>query len=128
MPTLHPHAHSHGSTAAPATDGIVIHKASIYDTFATPLVVRSNAKIAKLAGVKPGDKVLDFGCGPGSLTLSMKEATGPTGKVYGLDASPEMIKVAQDNATRKGLAVNFQLGVGEAMPFEDNTFDLIVSR
>lgn len=131
MPQMHTHspeAHSHRSVAAPETKGLVIHRASSYDFFTKFWLSSNNQKIFRLSGAKAGDKVLDFGCGPGSLTVAMKQGMGQSGEVYGLDASPEMIEVAQRKANRKGVAVNFQVGLAEALPFPDATFDLVVSR
>jgi demethylmenaquinone methyltransferase/2-methoxy-6-polyprenyl-1,4-benzoquinol methylase/phosphoethanolamine N-methyltransferase len=64
--------------------------------------------VIELANVKPGDRVLDVGCGTGSLSLTAQSYAGPTGKVYGIDAAPEMIEVAKKKASRSGLGVVFE--------------------
>jgi demethylmenaquinone methyltransferase/2-methoxy-6-polyprenyl-1,4-benzoquinol methylase/phosphoethanolamine N-methyltransferase len=72
--------------------------------------------------------VLDVGCGTGSLAVALKMSAGPTGSVHGIDAAPEMIDVARRNASKSGVKVDFQVGLGEAIPFANGTFDLVVSQ
>ena len=51
-----------------------------------------------LAQVKPGDCVLEVGCGTGTLTLAAKRQAGPTGKAFGIDVIPGMIEKSQRKA------------------------------
>lgn len=118
------HSHSH----EPTTQGIVIHRASLYQKFFGLLLRPSEGRVVELAKVKTGDKVLDAGCGPGTLSIRAKKEAGQNGKVYGIDASPEMIELARQNALKAGQPVDFQLGVIEDFPFADNTFDVVLSR
>jgi demethylmenaquinone methyltransferase/2-methoxy-6-polyprenyl-1,4-benzoquinol methylase/phosphoethanolamine N-methyltransferase len=126
------HSHSHGShshsDATPDTKGSVIHRAGSYNKLSKSMLRASEETITKLAYIKPGDTVLDMGCGPGSLTIRAKMRAGQNGQVYGIDPSPEMIEVARRNAAEAGVAVNFQIGVAEALPFETGTIDVVVSR
>jgi len=46
-------------------------------------------------GIKPGDKVLDFGCGPGGYIIPASKAVGASGRVYALDVLPEAVNMAQ---------------------------------
>jgi ubiquinone/menaquinone biosynthesis C-methylase UbiE len=116
----------------PETTGLTIHWAPQYDIFSRLLgmgVNRPNSRmVIELAKVKPGDKVLDVGCGTGNLTLTSKSVTGASGAAYGIDASPEMISVAQKKAKRAGADVVFDVGLVEKIPFPDATFDVVVSR
>jgi ubiquinone/menaquinone biosynthesis C-methylase UbiE len=125
--------------SGPETQGITIHWAHHYDMFTRVFgmgVDRSGSKqVIELAGVKPGDKVLDVGCGTGNLTLTARSYAGPKGQVYGIDASPEMIEVAKKKAETldqssppQSPAVIFQMGLMEKLDFGDATFDVIVSR
>ena len=117
---------------APHTTGATIHWASQYDLMSRLLgmgVDRPNSKmVIELAKVKPGDKVLDVGCGTGSLTLTAQSYAGPGGKVYGIDAAPEMIEVAREKASRLGPQVVFKVGLIEQLAFPETIFDVVISR
>lgn len=80
----------------------------------------------KLARLKPGDKVLEVGCGTGTLSLAAKAQVGSTGEVVGIDIAPEMIAVAGHKAMRKRADVTFQVGSIENIPFPDNRFDAVI--
>jgi ubiquinone/menaquinone biosynthesis C-methylase UbiE len=67
------------------------------------------------------------GCGTGTLAIAAKQRVGPTGKVYGIDASPEMIARASKKARKAGVEVVFKNGVVEALPFADASFDAVLS-
>ena len=116
----------------PQTTGATIHWASQYDLLTGLLgmgVNRSNSRmVIDLANVKPGDSVLDVGCGTGNLTLTAQSYTGPGGKVYGIDASPEMIEVAKKKASRSRPEVVFEVGLIEELVFPEATFDVVISR
>jgi ubiquinone/menaquinone biosynthesis C-methylase UbiE len=76
--------------------------------------------------IKPGDSVLDVGCGTGEVTLLAKTRAA-NGKVYGIDPAPEMIAVARSKAARKKLDIDFRVGVIEALPFPDASIDVVTS-
>lgn len=56
-----------------------------------------------VANLQPGDIVLDLGCGGGFDCFLAAKVVGPTGRVIGVDMTPEMIEKAQENATEGGL-------------------------
>lgn len=122
---MHVH-HTHAGT--PETKGILIHWAKGYNAFFGRIIRGTDKKVIALAQLKPGNTVLDLGCGPGSLTIAAKRAVGSSGQVYGLDAAPEMIEVAQRQASNAGVEVKFQVGVIEALPFPDASVDVVLSR
>ena len=64
----------------------------------------------RLAQLKPGDSVLEVGCGTGTLTLAAKRQAGPSGKVFGIDIIPGMIEVSRRKATQAKEDITFQLG------------------
>jgi N-acetylglutamate synthase-like GNAT family acetyltransferase/SAM-dependent methyltransferase len=81
------------------------------------------------AGVRPGQVVLDIGSGAGIDCLIAAEKVGPTGKVVGLDMTPEMIERARQNAREAGATnVEFRLGEAEKMPVEDGSVDWLISN
>ena len=116
----------------PETAGTTLHWAGQYDFWTSLLGMGVNARssrmVVELAGIKPGDSVLDVACGSGNLTLTAQSYAGPNGKVYGVDASPEMIEVAKKKATKAGSGVVFQMGLAEKLDFPDATFDAVISR
>jgi demethylmenaquinone methyltransferase/2-methoxy-6-polyprenyl-1,4-benzoquinol methylase/phosphoethanolamine N-methyltransferase len=116
----------------PQTTGVTIHWASHYELFSRLLGMGANRPnsrmVIELANVKPGDCVLDAACGTGSLTLTAKSYAGPEGKVYGIDAAPEMIEVAKKKADRSGQQVDFRVGLIEKLEFPQDSFDVVISR
>lgn len=82
-----------------------------------------------LAELKEGETVLDLGCGTGLDAFLASQKVGQTGKVIGVDMTPEMIDRAQENAKRGGYDnVEFRLGEIENLPVEDNCIDVIISN
>ena len=81
----------------------------------------------RYARLEPGENVLDVGCGTGVLTHMAAETVGPTGKVIGIDPAPKMISLARKNASVTGNSAEFRLAVIEHLPFENETFDLVLS-
>ena len=125
----HLHTDTHIETA-PDTQGRTIRWAGHYDLVVKVLTLGKERKLRaetiQLAAVSKGETVLDVGCGTGTLTLLAKAEAGETGKVYGIDASPEMIAVARQKAVQKRQAVEFQTGVIEALPFSDKSVDVVL--
>jgi ubiquinone/menaquinone biosynthesis C-methylase UbiE len=80
-----------------------------------------------LVKIRPGDSILEIGCGTGSLTLAAKTKAGPQSQVYGVDIAPDMIAAARQKAARAGQEVQFQVGRIEAIPFPDGKFNLVLS-
>lgn len=80
----------------------------------------------KLAQVKPGDCVLEVGCGTGTLTLAAQRQAGPSGKVYGIDVIPGMIELSRQKAEQAHVDIAFQLGSIDDIPFPANQFDVVL--
>lgn len=116
----------------PETSGHILRGDVHYDIISGLMgmgVNRRNSRmVIELADIKPGDKVLDVGCGTGSLTLTAKTYAGASGEVYGIDASPGMIDAAQKKAGRAGAQVVFEVGLIEKIPCPEATFDVVISR
>lgn len=81
------------------------------------------------AGVKPGERVLDVGCGCGQTALELAERVGPHGSVLGIDISQPMLARAQERQHELGTAnLTFLRADAQTYPFERERFDLIFSR
>jgi arsenite methyltransferase len=82
-----------------------------------------------LAQLQPGETVLDLGSGGGIDVLLSAKRVGPTGKVYGLDVTDEMLALARENQQKSGLTnVEFLKGAIENIPLPDNSVDVIISN
>ena len=112
------------------TTGRVLHWALRYDLLVWFVSLgregRFREKSLDVAKLKPGDSVLDVGCGTGTLAIAAKKRVGPEGQVRGIDASPEMIARAKKKARRAGFEVLLQEGLAEAQPFLDREFDVVL--
>src|SRR5690242_17949942 len=111
--------------------GAVIHSAFQYDLLIAALTLGRERKFRERllapAELQPGEHMLDIGCGTGSLALVAKAQVGQTGKVVGVDPSPEMIDRAKLKAAKKHVEVDFQVAWGQALPFPDASFDVVLS-
>jgi arsenite methyltransferase len=82
-----------------------------------------------LASIKKGETILDLGSGAGFDCFLASRETGETGKVIGVDITPEMVAQAQKNATKGNYKnVEFKVGEIENLPVESNSVDLIISN
>ncbi len=82
-----------------------------------------------VAKIKSGDTVLDLGSGAGNDVFVARSFVGETGRVIGIDMTPEMIERAEKNKGKLGYTnVEFRLGDIEQMPVESNSIDVAVSN
>jgi SAM-dependent methyltransferase len=82
-----------------------------------------------IAQLQPGERVLDLGSGGGFDAFLAARQVGPTGRVVGVDMTPQMIELARRNAEKVGLDhVEFRLGDIERLPVEDASVDVIMSN
>ena len=82
-----------------------------------------------LIDLQPGQTVLDLGSGGGIDVLLSARRVGPTGKVYGLDMTDEMLALARANQARAGATnVEFLKGEIEAIPLPDASVDVVISN
>lgn len=96
-------------------------------------LVRFTLKDAKLKsmivdrlGVESGMRVVDIGCGPGTLAIQIAR-THPSAIVFALDGDPDILAVAQEKARAAGVEVSFIEGLATAPPVEIGTFDRVVT-
>lgn len=82
-----------------------------------------------LAGLKTGETVLDLGSGAGIDCFLAARKVGTSGRVIGVDMTPEMLDRARENARKSGLTnVEFRLGEIENLPVADGSVDVIISN
>jgi arsenite methyltransferase len=82
-----------------------------------------------LGALHPGERVLDVGSGAGMDTLVAAQMAGPSGSVTGIDMTVEMLAKARAGAAAMGAAnVDFVEGEAERLPFEDGSFDVVISN
>ncbi len=78
------------------------------------------------AGILPGHRVLDFGCGTGTLSLMVK-ARHPLATVVGVDVDRDVLALARDKSARAGLDVRWDLYDGARLPYPDGDFDRVLT-
>ena len=82
-----------------------------------------------LAGLQPGERVLDLGSGGGIDCFLSAQQVGNTGRVTGLDMTPSMLELARKNQESLGLTnVEFVQGEMESMPLPSDSYDVIISN
>jgi ubiquinone/menaquinone biosynthesis C-methylase UbiE len=78
------------------------------------------------AGIEPGHRVLDLGSGTGTLA-AMAKSRVPGAELVGLDADPEVLARARARTEGAGLEVSFDQGLATELPYEDSSFDRVLS-
>ena len=82
-----------------------------------------------LIDLHEGETVLDLGSGGGIDVLLSARRVGPSGKVYGLDMTDEMLTLARDNQRKSGATnVEFLKGDIQAIPLPDRSVDVVISN
>jgi len=87
--------------------------------------LRPPVKILQDAGLRPGQAILDFGCGPGGFSLAAAQIVGPAGRVYALDIHPLAIRSVERAAVRRSVQ-NLIAVEGSADRFAEDTFDVVL--
>lgn len=91
------------------------------ETFTTPPA----AQLVKFSGVRPGQRLLDVGCGTGVVSIT---AARHGAQVTALDLTPALLERARHNGEVAGVSVTWREGDVEALPFEGESFDVVVSQ
>ena len=99
-----------------------------YERFFVPTIGRPAAvDLLRAANLRPGQRVLDVGCGTGIVTRLAAELVAPDGAVVGLDISPGMLAVAR-SVTPVSLGVSWYEANAESQPFPDEAFDVVLCQ
>lgn len=110
------------------------HETAVYTHGHHESVLRSHRwrtaanSAAYLVGeLRPGMRVLDVGCGPGTITADLAELVAPGGRVTAVDAAADVLEAAGAYAAERGLAgtVDFAVADVHALEFPDDTFDVV---
>src|SRR4051812_7549592 len=98
------------------------------DAYTTDGLVAQRRAVLELLALRPGERVLDVGVGPGLLAVEMARAVGPTGRVCGIDTSESMLALAVRRAPVAGGApVDLRCADAVAVPYGDASFDVGVA-
>jgi ubiquinone/menaquinone biosynthesis C-methylase UbiE len=127
--------HTSGEVADKKTKGLILNQGWGYDLMTGLMDIFSfrgqvrklRLRTANLAHIQPGEKVLDVGCGTGTLAIEVQKRVGATGSVAGIDPGAEQIAHARSKVARRTVPIDFQIGVIEHLAFPDQTFDVVLS-
>ena len=92
--------------------------------YQTPDIVEQRRASRALLALKPGEYVLDIGCGPGLLVMEMAQEVGAQGSVAGIDVSADMLALARVRCTGRA-NVGVQDASATALPYAENAFDAV---
>jgi SAM-dependent methyltransferase len=95
-----------------------------YATIAKHDLWELGERIVERAGVSPGEDVLDVACGTGNAAIRAADAGA---RVVGLDLTPELLDAGRHEAAEAGVEVEWLEGDAEALPFPDESFDVVLS-
>lgn len=122
-------AHRHDPRGHHAHEG-TMHAPAAYDAHEASRAYGDEAKTRErmldAADVAPGERVLDVGCGTGTLAIAAARRVGERGTVVGVDASAEMIEFAGAKALRESASVTFVRAPAHALPLREATFDVVL--
>jgi SAM-dependent methyltransferase len=95
----------------------------------TPDVAEQGARARAIVAPRSGERGLDIGCGFGLLACELARDVGPTGRIMGVDAVPDMIAACEERARHDAVTgrTEFRQGDPEALPFAAGTFDFVTA-
>lgn len=83
-------------------------------------------QLIKQAEIQPGHRILDLGCGTGTLTILIKKIH-PNADVVGLDGDPEVLEIARTKAAKAGVEITLDHGMAFKLPYSDGAYDRVLT-
>jgi SAM-dependent methyltransferase len=103
--------------------------AEAYERYLVPAIFSDMAeRLLDLAAAKPGERVLDVGCGTGIVARQAAPRVGRAGRVVGLDLNEGMLRVARRAGADRVPAIEWRQGDAAALPFPDGSFDVVTCQ
>ena len=103
--------------------------AEAYERYLVPAFFAGWAeRLVALAAPRPGERVLDVGCGTGIVARTAAAGIGPSGTAVGVDLNPGMLEVARAASAGIRPAIDWRLGDAAGLPFADGAFDVVLSQ
>lgn len=100
-----------------------------YERFFVPAIGGPvSAEMLRVAALRPGERVLDVGCGTGIVARQAAAAVGGTGAVTGVDIAADMVAVAGSQPPPVGAPIEWREGDATALPFADGSFDVVLCQ
>jgi ubiquinone/menaquinone biosynthesis C-methylase UbiE len=87
---------------------------------------RFKRRLIRQANIQPGFKVLDLGCGTGTLTVLTKQAF-PDISLVGIDGDKQVLEIARKKAQQENVLISWDYGLAYALPYPDNIWDRVLS-
>ena len=87
---------------------------------------RFKSELIEQAQISNSNRVLDVGCGTGTLAILTKQLHR-VAEVIGIDADPKILGIARDKAAKRGIKVTFDPGMADQLPYADSSFDRVLS-
>ena len=99
----------------------------IYDPLVSFMgAARAREELIKQASIYPNQRVLDLGCGTGTLVVLLKRKY-PSAEIVGLDPDPKALRRARKKVRRAGVSVQLDEGFADELPYDEGTFDRVLS-
>lgn len=111
----------------PSVAGVFDRAAQTYDRVGVELFQPIADRLVQELAPRPGERVLDLGCGRGAVLLPLARAVEPSGAVIGIDLSPRMVELAREESATAGVSSDVRVGDAQEPDFPAASFDVVAS-